>query len=314
MKRRVLIFFVFLCICLFGGGMPARAQFKDQAFKQQYNDTTLNQQVADTTDKLFSFKELFRGLGHKQEIKIGTVFGGSVIFPGSGQIYNRDYWKLPIVYGGIAACAGTGGYYTAQYKKSVAAGMPNEAYKTTATWLYVGAGLVYWGSLLDAAAFYPSNGKPNPGRAAIYSALLPGLGQAYNGEYWKIPVYYTGLITAGYFVWNNSVNYNRFRNIYREATSTEVAYTGPITADQAKYYRDSYRRLRDYSILATALVYVLQIIDANVFAFMYDFEVSDDLSMSVEPAVIAPDNAYAMRTPSSYGGGNAVGMKIGLKF
>ena len=60
-------------------------------------------------------------------------------------------------------------------------------------------------------------------------------------------------------------------------------------------------------------MYVLQIIDANVFAFMYDFEVSDDISMSVEPTVLAPDNVYAMRTPSSYGG-NAVGMKIGLRF
>ena len=46
---------------------------------------------------------------------------------------------------------------------------------------------------------------------------------------------------------------------------------------------------------------------------MYDFEVSDDISMSVEPAVLAPDNVYAMRTPSSYGG-NAVGMKIGFRF
>ncbi|MCI7177845.1 MAG: DUF5683 domain-containing protein [Candidatus Cryptobacteroides sp.] len=297
-----------LCLCC----VNAHAQFKDQAFQQNYNDSTTTEK-ADTTDKLFSFKELFQGLGHKKEIKIGTVFGGSLILPGSGQIYNRDYWKLPVVYGGIAACAGVGGYYTSQYKKSVAAGTPNETYKTTATWLYVGAGLVYWGSILDAAAFYPSNGKPNPGRAAIYSALLPGLGQAYNGEYWKIPVYYTGLMTAGYFVWNNNLNYNRFRNIYKEATSGETTYTGPITAEQAKYYRDSYRRLRDYSIVATALVYVLQIIDANVFAFMYDFEVSDDISMSVEPAVLAPDNVYAMRTPSSYGG-NAVGMKIGFRF
>lgn len=71
--------------------------------------------------------------------------------------------------------------------------------------------------------------------------------------------------------------------------------------------------MRDYSIVATALVYVLQIIDANVFAFMYDFEVSDDISMSVEPAVLTPDNAYAMRTPSSFGG-NAVGMKVGFRF
>ena len=75
-----------LCLC----GVNARAQFKDQAFQQNYNDSTMTEK-SDTTDKLFSFKELFRGLGHKQEIKIGTVFGGSLILPGSGQIYNRDY-------------------------------------------------------------------------------------------------------------------------------------------------------------------------------------------------------------------------------
>ena len=233
------------------------------------------------------------------------------MFPGSGQIYNRDYWKLPIVYGGIGACIGTAAYYNVKYNNSVKAGEPVQQYKTNYIWLYSGAGLVYWASLLDATAFYPSTGKPNPGRAAIYSALLPGLGQAYNGEYWKIPVYYTGLLAAGYFVYFNNLNYVRFKRIYGEATNKEVPYTGPITADQAKYYKDSYRRLRDYSIVALGLVYILQIIDANVFAVMYDFEVTDDISIRMEPTVITPDNNFAFKGGPS---GEAVGMKIGINF
>ena len=288
----------------------ASAQFRDEAFKQNYNDTTYKTQT-DTTDKLFSFKELFRGLGHKQEIKIGTMFGGAVMFPGSGQIYNRDYWKLPIVYGGIGACLGTAAYYNVKYNQSVAAGNPIQQYKTNYIWLYAGAGLVYWGSLMDATAFYPSNGKPSSGRAAIYSALLPGLGQAYNGEYWKIPVYYTGLLAAGYFVYFNTLNYWRFKRIYAEATNPEISYSGPVTSDQAKYYKDSYRRLRDYSIVALGLVYILQIIDANVFAVMYDFEVTDDISIRMEPTVITPDNNFAFKGGPS---GEAVGMKIGINF
>ena len=288
----------------------ASAQFRDEAFKQNYNDTTYKTQT-DTTDKLFSFKELFRGLGHKQEIKIGTMFGGAVMFPGSGQIYNRDYWKLPIVYGGIGACLGTAAYYNVKYNQSVAAGNPIQQYKTNYIWLYAGAGLVYWGSLMDATAFYPSNGKPSSGRAAIYSALLPGLGQAYNGEYWKIPVYYTGLLAAGYFVYFNNLNYLRFKRIYAEATNPEISYSGPATPDQAKYYKDSYRRLRDYSIVALGLVYILQIIDANVFAVMYDFEVTDDISIRMEPTVITPDNNFAFKGGPS---GEAVGMKIGINF
>ncbi len=288
----------------------ASAQFKDEAFKQNYNDSTYKTQT-DTTDKLFSFKELFRGLGHKQEIKIGTMFGGAVMLPGSGQIYNRDYWKLPIVYGGIGACLGSAIYYNVKYNQSVTAGAPVQQYKTNYIWLYAGAGLVYWGSLMDATAFYPSNGRPNAGRAAIYSALLPGLGQAYNGEYWKIPVYYTGLLAAGYFVYFNNLNYVRFKRIYTEATNPDISYTGPVTSDQAKYYKDSYRRLRDYSIVALGLVYILQIIDANVFAVMYDFEVTDDISIRMEPTVITPDNNFAFKGGPA---GEAVGMKIGINF
>lgn len=308
----------------------ASAQFKEEAFTQTYNDTSATTAAADTSDKMFSFKELFGGLAHKQDLRIGTMFGGSLFMPGASQIYNRDYWKLPIVYGGIGALAGTGGYYLHRYnvsKKNYEAALasipefatdinisPGIDYrsKQIGTWLMVGAGLVYWGTLLDGAINYKPTEHPHPGRATVYSILLPGLGQAYNGEYWKIPIYWGCLIGSVHYLYTNNTNYQRFRRIYNEANME--GYTGPITASTALWYRDMYRRYRDYSILATALFYLLQIIDANVFAYMHDFEVTDDISMNIEPAVIAPDNAYAMRMTPTIGMENAFGIRFGVRF
>ena len=294
---------------LAGTAFTSHAQFKEGAFTQTYNDQTDTTGVADTTDKLFSFKEFFGGLAHKNDLKIGTMFAGSVVLPGTAQIYNRQYWKLPIIYGGIGALAGSGGYFLNQYKKS---GQTDMRAKTTGTWLMVGAGLVYWGSLMDGVASYKSNKTPDPGRATLYSALLPGLGQIYNGEYFKVPIYWGCLLGATHFLMNNNTNYKRFKRIHNEAT-TDPNYTGTISGETAKWYRDEYRRYRDYSIVATALFYLIQVIDANVFAYMHDFEVSDEISMNIEPAVITPDNVYAMHT-SNISGYNAVGLRLGITF
>ena len=62
------------------------------------------------------------------------------------------------------------------------------------------------------------------------------------------------------------------------------------------------------------MVYFLQVIDANVFAYMHDFEVTDDISMNIEPTIIAPDNAYALGSGGFNSGQNAVGLKMGLRF
>ena len=87
--------------------VSSHAQFKEEAFQQSYNEEgTYN--PADTTAKLFSFKEYFGGLAHKNTIPIANMFAGSIVLPGTAQIYNGDYWKLPIVYGGLGALAGTG--------------------------------------------------------------------------------------------------------------------------------------------------------------------------------------------------------------
>jgi hypothetical protein len=185
--------------------------------------------------------------------------------------------------------------------------------KKTGTWLMVGAGLVYWGSLMDGVVNYQADEHPHPGRATLYSLLLPGLGQIYNGELYKVPIYWGGLLVSVHCLTTNHTNYIRFKTIHNEATTSD-SYSGPISGETAKWYRDVYRRYRDYSIVATALVYFLQVIDANVFAYMHDFEVTDDISMNIEPTIIAPDNAYALGGGGFNSGQNAVGLKMGLRF
>ena len=335
MNNRIIKYLLVCVVGFLGFTMQSRAQFREDIYAQDPNNQQNVQSKTDTTDKLFSVKEYIGGLSHKNTLKIGNMFAGSVILPGTAQIYNKDYWKLPIIYGGIGAFAGTGGYYLHQYSKSKKAyeqwetaklNYENEyggtypqqspvidyRAKKTGTWLMVGAGLFYWGSLLDGVACYESDMDPHPGRATLYSALLPGLGQIYNGELYKVPIYWGGLLVSVHFLTTNHTNYMRFKNIHNEA-STSNNSSSPISGETAKWYRDVYRRYRDYSIVATALVYFLQVIDANVFAYMHDFEVTDDISMQVEPALICPDNAYAMHTVTNPAH-NAVGLKIGLRF
>lgn len=318
----ILLGLVFLCL----SATEACAQFREEAFTQSYNDQTDSTAVSDTSDKMFTFKELFGGLAHKNDARIGTMIGSSMIIPGLSQIYNRDWWKLPVIYGGIGTCAGLGGHYIHQYNLSKKA--YDEAYaadpntplrinyqaKQTGTWLLVGAGLIYWGSLMDGAICYKPDVHPHPGRATVYSLLLPGLGQAYNGEYWKIPIYWGCLAGSVHFLCNNNTNYQRFKRIHNEAT-TDSNYSGQISAETALWYRNVYRRYRDYSIVATALFYLLQVIDANVFAYMHDFEVTDDISMRLEPAVISPNSIYAQQTFQPFSAGeNAIGLRLGFRF
>ena len=311
MHRRIRLYILAFIVFLTGFAVDGNAQFKEEAFQQTYNERGDSTAVADTADKLFSFKEWGRGLAHKQTIEIGTMFMGSVFAPGTAQIYNKDYWKLPIIYGGIGTLAGTGGYYLHRYNKS---GNPSD--KTTGTWLLAGAGLVYWGSLMDGVISYESDIDPLPGRATMYSALLPGLGQIYNGELFKVPIYWGGLLVSSHLLVKYNTNYKRFKRIHNEATSTDPEISGnvPINGETAKWYRDVYRRYRDYSIVATVLVYALQVLDANVFAYMHDFEVTDDISMNIEPALISPYNEYAMHTGPVNPMNNAFGMRVGIKF
>ncbi|MBR6184316.1 MAG: hypothetical protein IKQ76_07110 [Bacteroidales bacterium] len=277
--------------------VDASAQlFKEEAFNQQYNDDPASDQ--DTTDVLFSFKEYFGGLSHKREIRIGTMTAGSALFIGGSQIYNRQAWKLPIVYSAIGGSLGAGIALNAKGNKEAA------------KYCFIGAGVAYWATLMDGVINFKPSEYPHPGKATLYSLLVPGLGQIYNREYWKLPIYLGAIGFAVHLYADNRANYLRFRDIYIQAS--DKSYSGPISAQQALYYRDVYRRYRDYSVLAIAALYVLQVIDANVFSYMHNFEVDDDIALKVAPAVIIPDNQFASITPTSQPA--AFGLRLGLNF
>ena len=301
---RLIAFLTALALCLPLAAQYRDDQFKRDAFTQTYADTT--EKTKTDTTQLFSFSEFFGGLAHKRTASLKTLTMGSTIFIGGNQIYNRHYWKLPIIYGGIGAGIYGGVHFGNLYKNT-----GDTRFQTYSTLSYVGAGLVWWGSLMDGAACYKSNRSPDPARSTVYSLLLPGLGQIYNGEFWKVPLYLGLMAGSLNFVVDNNIQYNRWKTIYNLATSEEEGVEKPPqTAENAKYFRDLYRRYRDYSILAVALTYLIQVIDANVFAYMQDFEVNDDISMHIEPAVSPVQYATSGRIQP----GMSFGMSVGFRF
>ena len=273
-------------------GQARDDQFKKDAFSQNYADSS-KQAKADSS-QLFSFRQYFGSLAHKRPGNVQNLFIGSTVFVGGGQIYNRQYWKLPVIYGGIGAGVGLGIHFNNQYKAT-----GDEKFKRYSTWSYIGAGLVWWGSLMDMTANFKSDRHPEPGRSTLYSVLLPGLGQVYNGEYWKVPIYLGGMATFAYFYTDFRRNYQRFKWLYDLNTMENPEVTPPpeYNAERSLLYRNQFRRYRDYALLGIGLMYVLQIVDANVFAYMQDFEMNDDISLRLEPTLITPEFAAAPPAP-----------------
>lgn len=143
-----------------------------------------------------------------------------------------------------------------------------------------------------AAISLPSRAPHSPRKAALYSAILPGLGQAYNREYWKMPLVYAAIGTCAYFFVDNMDTYRKYRDAYRLAVdgNPDTKVPDPLLANASpqylKSYRDLYRQYVDYSVLFFVLAYTLNIADATVFAHLRNWDMSDDLSMRVSPAII----------------------------
>ena len=125
----------------------------------------------------------------------------------------------------------------------------------------------------------------SPARAAFYSAILPGLGQAYNKRYWKIPIVYGAIGTGVYFIIDSNKKYNQYRNEYKKrlanggAIDTSDPTYGNLTTESVIRGQKFYQKNRDLSVLITAGLYILNIVDANVDAHLLQFNVNDDLSL-----------------------------------
>jgi hypothetical protein len=134
-----------------------------------------------------------------------------------------------------------------------------------------------------------------PRQATIRSLIFPGLGQIYNRQYYKLPFIYGGFGAIGYF-------FTRYRRIAKEAENgyrqlligtngvkaTEVVINGSVfrSTTQAKAAYDFYRRYRDLNIILSFVVYGVNAVEANVAAHLKTFDLSDDISMRVEPTVL----------------------------
>jgi len=120
-----------------------------------------------------------------------------------------------------------------------------------------------------------------PSRAAFYSAVIPGLGQAYNKKFWKIPLVYAGIGTGIYFYTENNKDFNRFRDAFKRrlAGFEDDEFQG-ITTERLEDAQRTASRNRDVSIIVAIAFYVLNIIDANVDAHLRQFNINSDLSIS----------------------------------
>ena len=126
----------------------------------------------------------------------------------------------------------------------------------------------------------------SPKKAALLS-LVPGLGQVYNKKYWKVPIIYAGLITSAYYINDNHHQYKAYKKAYLiridNDPHTTDDYVGQYSSNDLIVLKDFYRRNREISILCFVGIYILNIVDASVNAHLFDYDISENISLNVSP-------------------------------
>ena len=272
-------------------------------------------------------------------MSLRNVCISSAIMPGFGQIYNKQYWKLPILYGTVGASLGLCLWSNNKYKplKREFESITDQSllrtpelnalqrdmikYNTMKQVFMVTTIASYLYFIGDACVKYSTNEVSRINKATTLAMICPGAGQVFNQSYWRVPIVVGGFATTIYCIdWNNR-GYQRFKKAYRlkadydanpdlYPNGSQDEFGGRYNTSFLKNLRNSYRRNRDLCIILTAGLYILQIVDAHVDAHLRDYDISKDLSVSLSPVV-----GYSYNRMSPYSGGGAtLGMSLGLTF
>ena len=129
----------------------------------------------------------------------------------------------------------------------------------------------------------------SPKKAAVLSAIIPGAGQLYNRKYWKVPVLAAGAGALVYGFQFNQKNYKLFKTelIHRQSGAIEInTEFSNLSNSNLSELQDFYRRNRDLTVVGMALLYALNVLDATVDAHLFDFNVSEDLSLNIRPKTL----------------------------
>ena len=300
--------------------------------------------IGDKRDSLAKAEKLRRRMERREgkqpfisdSMSLRKVSFTSAILPGFGQIYNKQYWKLPILYSTLGTSIGMWVHQQNKYKplKEQFELMTDQGLKRTeemnalqremikhntlkqAFMFTTLASYIYF--IGDAAVCYATNDVSAVSRATTLSTICPGAGQLYNKSYWRVPIVIGGFATTIYCVdWNNR-GYQRFKKAYRlrfdydehpelYPNGSQDEFNGRYASSFLKNLRNSYRRNRDLCIILTAGIYILQIVDAHVDAHLRDYDISDDLSVEVTPMI-----NYAYQP--GLGTTATMGMNLSFKF
>ena len=263
----------------------------------------------------------------------------SAVLPGFGQIYNKQYWKLPILYSTVGASLGLCLWSNSKFQplktefdrltdqsllrtpelNALQREMNKYSTMRNAFMITTIASYIYF--IGDACLKYSTAEVSPVNRATTLAMICPGAGQIYNKSYWRVPIVVGGFATTIYCIdWNNR-GYQRFKKAYRLKADYDAnpelfpngspdEFGGRYSTSFLKNLRNSYRRNRDLCIILTAGLYILQAVDAHVDAHLRSYDISKDLSVSLTPTI-----GYSYNRMSPYSGGGAtLGMNLGLTF